>query len=102
MEVMTITKENFEEKVLQADKPVLVDFWASWCAPCRMLSPIVDEIGKENDSFYVGKVNIDEQMELAQKYRVVSIPSLLVFKNGELASQNVGVIGKDEIIKLVQ
>lgn len=102
MEVMTITKDNFEEKVLQADKPVLVDFWASWCAPCRMLSPIVDEIGEENDSFYVGKVNVDEQMELAQKYRVVSIPTLLVFKNGELATQSVGVISKDEIIKLVQ
>lgn len=102
MAVVTLTKDNFEEVVLKADKPVLVDFWASWCAPCRMLSPIVDEIGEENDAFVVGKVNVDEEQELAIQYKVASIPTLLVFENGELKNKNVGVIGKSDILNLLK
>lgn len=101
MAVVTLTKDNFETVVLKADKPVLVDFWASWCAPCRMLSPIVDEIGEENDAFIVGKVNIDEEQELALRYKVSSIPTLMVFEKGEVKQKNVGVIGKSDILKLL-
>lgn len=101
MAVVTLTKDNFETVVLKADKPVLVDFWASWCAPCRMLSPIVDEIGEENDAFIVGKVNIDEEQELALRYKVSSIPTLIVFEKGEVKQKNVGVIGKSDILKLL-
>ena len=82
MSVITITKENFEQEVLHSDKPVLLDFWASWCGPCRMVSPIVDEIADETSSIKVGKVNVDEQPELAAQFQVMSIPTLMVFKNG--------------------
>lgn len=101
MAVITLTRENFDQVVLSADKPVLVDFWADWCAPCRMLSPVVDEIGEESDDYIVGKVNVDEQPALAMEYKVMNIPTLIVFKNGEVAHKNVGVIGKTEILKLL-
>ena len=101
MAAVTITEENFEELVLKADKPVLVDFWASWCAPCRMLSPIVDEVGEENDSIVVGKINVDEQQSLAARYKVSGIPTLLVFENGEVKNKSVGVISKADILKLL-
>ena len=101
MAAVTITNENFEEVVLKADKPVLVDFWASWCAPCRMLSPIVDEIGEESVDVVVGKINVDEQQELAARFKVASIPTLLVFEKGEVKNKSVGVISKAEIIKLL-
>ena len=82
MSVITITKENFEKEVLQADRPVLLDFWASWCGPCKMVSPIIDEIAGENiDKVKVGKVNIDEESALAEQFSVMSIPTLLVFEN---------------------
>ncbi len=100
MSVVTITNENFEAEVLNSDKPVLVDFWASWCGPCRMLSPIVDEVAEENDSIKVGKINVDDQMELAQKFGVASIPTLIAFKNGEVANKSVGVISKEDILDL--
>ena len=83
MAVVTITKENFEQEVLQSAKPVLLDFWASWCGPCRMLSPIVDEVAEERTDVKVGKVNVDEQPELAEQFKVMTIPSLFVFQNGE-------------------
>ena len=99
--VTVITKENFEEEVLKADKPVLVDFWASWCGPCKMLSPVVDEIAEENDTIKVGKVNVDEQMELAEKFNVMSIPTLVLFKDGEAAGRMVGVRPKKDILDMV-
>ena len=103
MSVVTITKENFEAEVVKSDKPVLVDFWASWCGPCKMLSPVVDEVAEQSDgSFKVGKINVDDQGELARKFRVMSIPTLIVFKNGSEAKRNVGVITKEEILDLLK
>ena len=101
MSVQTITKENFDETVLHAGKPVLVDFWAEWCGPCRMVSPIVDEIAEERDDIVVGKVNVDEQGELAVRFGVMSIPTLLVFKGGELVQTAVGARPKDAILALL-
>ena len=101
MSVQTITAENFDELVVNSEKPVLVDFWAPWCGPCRMVSPIVDEIAEEHDDIVVGKVNVDEQPELAMKFGVMSIPTLLVFKNGELANKAVGARPKEELLALL-
>ncbi len=102
MSVITLTKENFEAEVINAEVPVLVDFWASWCGPCRMLSPVVDEIGEENSDFKVGKINVDEQPELAQRFGVMSIPTLVVFKDGKAATKTVGVQPKEAILKAVR
>lgn len=102
MTVTVVTKDNFQQEVLNADKPVLVDFWAVWCGPCKMLSPVVDQIAEENADIKVCKINVDEEMELAQQYGIMSIPTLLVFKNGQLANQSVGVIPKDAILNLVK
>ena len=101
MAVVTITKENFENEVLKSDKPVLLDFWATWCGPCRMVSPIVDEIANERDDIKVGKINVDEQGELSMQFRIVSIPTLIVMKNGEVANQAVGAMPKEEILNLL-
>ena len=101
MSVQTITKENFDEVVLQSEKPVLVDFWAEWCGPCRMVSPIVDEIAEERDDIVVGKINVDEQGELAMRFGVMSIPTLLVFKGGEIAQTSVGARPKAELLALL-
>ncbi len=101
MSVITITKENFEDEVLNSDKPVLVDFWAEWCGPCRMLSPVVDEFAEENSEVKVGKINVDEQPELAMKFNVMTIPTLIVFKNGEVTNKSVGVIPKEQISTLI-
>lgn len=101
MSVQTITKENFDDTVLQPGKPVLLDFWAEWCGPCRMVSPIVDEIAGERDDIVVGKVNVDEQGELAMRFGVMSIPTLLVFKDGELVRTAVGARPKDAILALL-
>ena len=90
MNEITITSENFEAEVLKADKPVLLDFWASWCGPCKMLAPIVEEIANENTDIKVGKVNVDEQPQLAQQFGIMSIPTILVFKDGKVANQTVG------------
>ncbi|MDE6590054.1 MAG: thioredoxin [Oscillospiraceae bacterium] len=101
MSVQTITKENFDELVLRSEKPVLVDFWAEWCGPCRMVSPIVDEIADERDDIVVGKVNVDEEGELAMRFGVMSIPALLVFKGGEVAQKAVGARPKDALLELL-
>ena len=102
MSVTVITKENFETEVLKSDKPVLVDFWAGWCGPCRMLSPTVEEIAAENSDIKVGKVNVDEQPELARQFNVMSIPMLVVFKNGQAVNSSVGVQPKDVILSLLK
>lgn len=101
MSVITITQENFETEVLKSDKPVLVDFWAEWCGPCRMLSPVVDQIAEENPAIKVGKVNVDEEPELAQKFAVMSIPTLISFREGKAVNKSVGVISKEEILNLI-
>lgn len=101
MAVLTVTKDNFENEVLKSDKPVLLDFWAAWCGPCRMVSPIVDQIAEERDDIKVGKVNVDEQPGLAQQFGVMSIPMLVVMKNGEITNKTVGAIPKDNILALL-
>ena len=101
MAVITITKENFAQEVLQSAKPVLLDFWASWCCPCRMLSPVVDEVAEERTDVKVGKVNVDEQPELAGQFGVMSIPTLLVFEQGKLVRQAVGARPKAGVLDLL-
>ncbi len=101
MAVITITNENFEAEVLHSTKSVLLDFWASWCGPCRMVSPIVDEIAEERTDVKVGKVNVDEQPELASRFGVMSIPTLLVFEQGQLVRQAVGARPKAAILELI-
>ena len=101
MAVITITKENFAQEVLQSEKPVLLDFWASWCGPCRMLSPIVDEVAEERGDVKVGKVNVDEQPELAGEFGVMSNPTLLVFEQGKLVRQAVGARPKAGVLDLL-
>ena len=100
MAEVILTKENFNEEVLNSDIPVLVDFWASWCGPCMMLSPVIAELAEELEGkVKVGKVNVDEQGELAMQYRVASIPTLLLFKNGKLVKTSVGFMPKNAIIE---
>ena len=101
MSVITVTKENFDTEVLASDKPVLLDFWASWCGPCRMVGPIVDEIAEERSDIKVGKVNVDEQHELAAKFGVMSIPTLLVFKDRKVVNQSVGARPKAQILAML-
>ncbi len=101
MEV-TVTKSNFEQEVLNSDIPVLVDFWASWCGPCMMLSPIIEEIAKENaGKIKVCKINVDQEPELATEFGIMSIPTLYVFKNGEITANSLGYKPKDEILAMI-
>ncbi len=100
MGVITLTNSNFDEVIATSTQPVLVDFWATWCGPCKMVSPIVDEIAEEED-VTVGKVNVDEQQELAQRFGVMSIPTLLVFEGGKLVNKAVGARPKDDILDLL-
>ena len=102
MAVINITNANFKEEVLDSDKKVLVDFWAPWCGPCRMVSPIVDEIGEENAAIKVVKINIDEQPQLASQYGVMSIPTLMVFENGDIADKAVGARNKSFILQMLE
>ena len=101
MAEITITKSNFESEVLSSDKPVLVDFWASWCGPCRMLAPVVAQIADARDDVKVGKINVDEQPELAARYSVSSIPTVLVFKDGKVATSSVGYRPRPQIEALL-
>ena len=101
MSVITITKDNFEAEVMGSDKPVLVDFWASWCGPCRMVSPLVDEIAEETTTAKVGKINVDEEPELAAQFGVMSIPTLMVFKDGKAVKISVGAKPKDDIKEML-
>jgi thioredoxin 1 len=98
MAVTTITSANFDQVVGQSDVPVLVDFWASWCGPCKMLSPIVDAVSENAEGFTVGKVNVDEEGDLAERFNISSIPCLILFKDGKEANRSVGMIPKDKVI----
>jgi len=101
MSIVNLTMENFQSEVLNSDKPVLVDFWASWCGPCRMISPVVEEIASENEDIKVGKVDIDTQPELANAFHVMSIPMLMVFKGGKLSKSAVGARPKAAILSML-
>ena len=102
MAIVNITNANFKEEVLDSDKKVLVDFWAPWCGPCRMVSPIVEEIAEENAAIKVAKINIDEQPQLAAQYGVMSIPTLIVFENGDVADKAVGARNKSFILQMLE
>lgn len=99
MDIIKITKDNFEAEVINSDKPVLVDFWASWCGPCMMQGPVLDEIADEYDSIKVGKINVDEQQELAIRFGVMSIPTLMYFKGGEAVETLVGLRSKEQLVQ---
>ena len=102
MSEITITKDNFEKEVLQSDVPVIVDFWATWCGPCKMVAPILADIAKEKaGELKVAKVNVDEQMELAQQFGIMSIPTMILFKNGEKVNQIVGAVPKENILAML-
>lgn len=101
MSAIKINKNNFNDEVLRSDKPVLLDFWASWCGPCRMVDPILDEIAEEREDIKVCKINVDEEPELASEYRIMSIPSLMVMKDGQIVSQSVGAKPKAQILAML-
>lgn len=100
--VITVTNENFNEEVLNSEKPVLIDFWASWCGPCRMVAPILDEIAEEVPSVKVGKINVDEQQELAVKFEVMSIPTLVLVKDGQVVNKSVGAKSKAALLDFIK
>ena len=101
MSVIHITKDSFDSIVNQNEKPVLIDFWAPWCGPCQMVGPIIEEIAAERDDIIVGKINVDEEMELAKSFRIASIPTIIVLKNGEKVATSIGYKPKDELLKLL-
>ena len=101
MAVIEININNFQSEVMESDKPVLHDFWASWCGPCRMVSPIVDEIANEHPEIKVGKVNVDVETELASQFKIMSIPSLFVIKDGKVVNQSVGAKSKNQILEMI-
>ena len=100
--ITNITKENFEAEVLKSEKPVLVDFWATWCGPCKMIGPVIEEIANEHPEIKVCKINVDEEGELSIKHGVMSIPTLMIFKNGEIAQAAIGYRPKEEIEELLK
>lgn len=97
MAALTITNENFEQEVLNADKPVLIDFWAAWCGPCKMMGPVFEQVAAEHPEIKTGKINIDEEPQLAQKYGVMSIPTLILFENGQVKDTSIGLVPKEKI-----
>ncbi len=101
MAITTLTNENFENEALKSDKPVLIDFWATWCGPCKMLSPIIEEIAEERDDIKVCKINVDDEGELSIKYGVMSIPTLILMENGEVKNTSVGFMPKKEVIEFI-
>lgn len=101
MSVIHVTKDSFQEEVINSSKPVLLDFWASWCGPCRMVAPVLDEIAQERSDIKVCKVNVDEQPELAKQFGIMSIPTLMVFKNGKLVNQAMGARPKNQILAML-
>jgi len=101
MSYINITNQNFNEEVIQSDKPVLIDFWASWCGPCRMIAPIVEEIAEERSDIKVGKINVDDEPELATRFGIMSIPTLIVIKDGEIVNKLVGVRPKNQILAMI-
>ncbi len=102
MAAIKITKQNFEQEVLQSDQPVLVDFWAEWCAPCKMLLPVIEQLAEEVTDAKICKVNVDNDPELARQFKVMTIPTLLLFKNGEVVQQSIGVKPKEEILEMLK
>ena len=102
MEIIKANSANFEEEVLKSEKPVLIDFYADWCGPCKMLSPIIDEIAEENSDIKVVKVNVDDSQDLAMKYQVMSIPTLVVIKNGKEINRSVGLRDKSEVVSMIK
>ena len=102
MAYQNVTKENFDELLMNIGKPILLDFWAPWCGPCQQIAPIVEQIGDEQEEFIVGKVNVDEEMDLAQRFRVMSIPTLIVVKGGEVTAKAVGFRTREEILQLMK
>ena len=101
MAYQNVTKENFDELLVNIGKPVLLDFWAPWCGPCQQIAPVVEQIGDEREDIIVGKVNVDEEMELAQRYKVLSIPTLVFLKGGQVAGKAVGYRNREEILALI-
>ena len=101
MSYINITNQNFNEEVIQSDKPVLIDFWASWCGPCRMIAPIVEEIAEERSDIKVGKINVDDEPELATRFGIMSIPTLIVIKDGEIVNKLVGARPKNQILAMI-
>jgi thioredoxin 1 len=102
MATVKVTKDNFDAEVLKSDRPVLIDFWAAWCGPCKMVSPMLEEIAEENPDVKVVKINVDEEVQLASQFNIRSIPTMMVFKNGEPVNTSIGARPKAEILKLVK
>ncbi|MDY4207175.1 thioredoxin [Blautia sp.] len=101
MSVINITRNNFQNEIINSDKPVLLDFWAPWCGPCRMVGPILEEIAEERSDIKIGKINVDEQPELASQFRVMSIPTLIVIKDGKIVNQSMGAKPKNAILAML-